>query len=84
MKIAFGEIRSLLQSQRIFLGGQRLVCDHPFYRDEQPIEVPENLCTEPYTTYWGAVASGWLRWGFQLHPYVVAGVYSGWALHLNR
>lgn len=53
MKIAFGEIRSLLQSQRIFLGGQRLVCDHPFYRDEQPIEVPENLCTEPYTTYWG-------------------------------
>ena len=53
MKIAFGEIKPLLQSQRIFFGGQKLVSDHPFYRDEQLIDIPDNLSTEPYTTYWG-------------------------------
>lgn len=53
MKIAYGEIKPLLQRQRIFLGGQKLVSDHPFYRDDLLIEIPENLATEPYTTYWG-------------------------------
>ncbi|MBJ3815337.1 CatB-related O-acetyltransferase [Shimwellia pseudoproteus] len=53
MKIAFGEIKALLQAQRIFIGGQKLVCSHGFYRDDLAIEIPDNLATESYTTYWG-------------------------------
>jgi hypothetical protein len=53
MKITFGELKPLLQAQRIFVGGQKLVCAHAFYRDDLPIEIPENLTTEAYTTYWG-------------------------------
>ena len=53
MKIAFGELKPLLQAQRIFVGGQTLACSHAFYRDDLPIEIPENLATEAYTTYWG-------------------------------
>ena len=26
---------------------------YAFYRDDLPIEIPENLTTEAYTTYWG-------------------------------
>lgn len=55
MKITFGELKPLLQAQRIFVGGQKLVCAHAFYRDDLPIEIPENLTTEAYTTYWGAL-----------------------------
>ena len=53
MKIAFGELKPLLQAQRIFVGGQTLACSHAFYRDDLSIEIPENLATEAYTTYWG-------------------------------
>ncbi len=53
MKITFGELKPLLQAQRIFVGGQKLVCAHAFYRDDLPIEIPENLTTEAYTTFWG-------------------------------
>lgn len=53
MKIAFGELKPLLQAQRIFVGGQTLACGHAFYRDDLSIEIPENLATEAYTTYWG-------------------------------
>ncbi len=53
MKITFGELKPLLQAQRIFVGGQKLVCAHAFYRDDLSIEIPENLATEAYTTYWG-------------------------------
>jgi hypothetical protein len=30
MKIAFGELKPLLQAQRIFVGGQTLACATPF------------------------------------------------------
>jgi len=53
MKIAFGELKPLLQAQRIFVGGQTLACSHAFHRDDLSIEIPENLATEAYTTYWG-------------------------------
>jgi hypothetical protein len=62
MKIAFGELKPLLQAQRIFVGGQTLACGHAFYRDDLSIEIPENLATEAYTTYWGAAANGWPHW----------------------
>jgi acetyltransferase-like isoleucine patch superfamily enzyme len=38
MKIAFGELKPLLQAQRVFVGGQTLVCAHAFYRDDLPID----------------------------------------------
>ena len=50
MKIAFGELKPLLQAQRIFVGGQTLACGHALYRDDLSIEIPENLATEAYTT----------------------------------
>nr|WP_287860156.1 CatB-related O-acetyltransferase [Klebsiella sp.] len=53
MKIAFGELKPLLQAHRVFVGGQKLTCAHAFYRDDLLIDIPENLVTEPYTTYWG-------------------------------
>jgi len=53
MKIEFSKIREKLEENRIFMGGQDLGKPWPFYTENLMIEVPENLVTERYTTYWG-------------------------------
>lgn len=53
MKIQFSKIREKLEENRIFMGDQNLGKSHPFYTENLIIDVPENLVTEKYTTYWG-------------------------------
>jgi hypothetical protein len=42
--------------------GRRWPAATPFTVTTCPIEIPENLATEAYTTYWGAAANGWPHW----------------------
>lgn len=53
MKIEYKKIKKLMWERRIFLGNDKIEIQHPYYKDDQLIEIQKEIEIESYCTFWG-------------------------------